>query len=142
MAQPSVRFALSVQILALLATHRGEALTSARIAGSVGSNPAFVRRILGDLTRAGLTEGRLGKDGGALLAKGPKRITLADVYRASSGERLVPHPKDILSGRAFEGEAAVSSLPFVLGAAVDEAEAAFFATLEGISLKQVVKAIS
>lgn len=137
MAQPSTRFVLSVQILILLARHRGEALTSTRLAQNVGSHPAFVRRVLGDLARAGLTQGRLGKDGGAMLAKGPKRISLADIYRASTGDSLVPHPGGILS-RQSGGEAAV--LASILGPAIDEAEALFFAALERISLKQVVKA--
>lgn len=138
MAQASTRFALSVHILTLLAQHRGEALTSARIADSAGANPAFIRRILCDLARAGLTKGRLGKGGGAMLAKGPKRISLMDVYQAVEKDSLVPAPKEPSDQNV---DALSEKLPFVLGDAVDEAEAAFFAALDNVSLKQVVKEV-
>lgn len=142
MAQASTRFALSVHILTLLAQHRGEALTSARIAESADANPAFIRRILCDLARAGLTEGRLGKGGGAMLARGPKRISLLDIYRAVERDHLVPAPKARLQGKADAVSALSEKLPDVLRGAVDDAEAAFFSTLDDISLKQVVKAVA
>lgn len=138
MAQASTRFALSVHILTLLAQHRGETLTSARIADSAGANPAFIRRILCDLARAGLTKGRLGKGGGAMLAKGPKRISLMDVYRAVEKDSLVPAPKEPSDQNADDLS---EKLPFVLGDAIDEAEAAFFTALDNVSLKQVVKEV-
>ena len=142
MAQASTRFALSVHILTLLARHRGEALTSARIAESAGATPAFIRRILCDLARAGLTAGRHGKGGGAVLARGPKRISLMDIYRAVERDRLVPAPKEQSGKKADAGSDLSQKLPRVLGGAVDEAEAAFFAALDGVSLKQVLKAVA
>lgn len=139
MAQASTRFALSVHILTLLAQHRGQTLTSNRIADSAGANPAFIRRVLCDLARAGLTKGQLGKGGGAILAKGPKRISLMDIYKAVEHDCLVPDPKEPNSKKA---DALSEKLPFVIGDAVDEAEAAFFAALDNVSLKQVVKEVA
>lgn len=78
----SSRFAVSVHILTLLETGRGEPLTSDYIAGSVNTNPAVVRRILTRLARAGITTSRLGAGGGSLLARPAAEITLRDVYRA------------------------------------------------------------
>lgn len=78
----SSRFAVSVHILALLETGRGEPLTSEYIAGSVNTNPAVVRRILSRLAQAGITMSRLGAGGGSLLARPASDITLRDVYRA------------------------------------------------------------
>ena len=78
----SSRFAVGVHILTLLAQSRGKPLTSEWIAGSVSTNPAVVRRLLGMLAKAGLTSSQLGTGGGALLARSPEAITLLDVYHA------------------------------------------------------------
>ncbi len=140
MAQPSTRFSLSVHILTVLAQHRGETLSSTQIAQCVGTNPAFVRRILADLARAGLTRGRLGKGGGASLARGPKRISLLDIYRAVECAAIVSIRKTESSGKPLDGAALAARVEPVLRGAVAEAEAAFFAALNDVSLRQVVKA--
>ena len=76
-------FALATHVLTVLAVHRGEGpLTSAQIARSINTNPAFLRTLLGQLREAGLIEIALGKGGGARLARAASRVTLADVYRA------------------------------------------------------------
>lgn len=139
MAQTSTRFALSVHILTYLAQHRGEAVTSARIAESAGANPAFIRRVLGDLARAGLTTARLGQGGGAMLARGPKRISLLDVYRAVESDRLIAAPKQ---SRRVKADGLALTLPLILGGAVRDAEEAFFEALDAVSLKQVVKRLA
>jgi len=76
-------FALATHVLTVLAVHRDEGpLTSAQIARSINTNPAFLRTLLGQLREAGLIEITLGKGGGARLARAASRVTLADVYRA------------------------------------------------------------
>jgi len=76
-------FALATHVLTVLAVHRDAGpLTSARIARSINTNPAFLRTLLGQLREAGLIEISLGKGGGARLARPATRVTLADVYRA------------------------------------------------------------
>lgn len=139
MAQTSTRFALSVHILTLLAQHRGQALTSTFIAEKAGANPAFIRRIICDLTRAGLTKGRLGKDGGAILAKGPKRISLLDVYQAVEKHRPAPA---LRKSAGKPSDAVSEKLPAMLGQAVEDAENAFFEALDRTSLKQLVKSVA
>ena len=136
MTQTSTRFALSVHILTFLATRRKKATTSEQIAESAGANPAFIRRILSDLSRAGLTTSQLGKGGGALLARGPKKISMLDVYQAVEREGIVALRK----ARARQSSDSVSSsLEPVLRNIAGDAEAAFFAALDGVSLKQVVR---
>jgi Rrf2 family protein len=77
------RLAVAVHILTLLANNRGEEpLTSDYIAGSVNTNPSLIRRLLGQLARAGLTTAQLGTGGGARLARPASAITLLDVHRA------------------------------------------------------------
>jgi Rrf2 family protein len=76
------RFAVAVHILTLIAAGEGQPVTSEYIAGSVNTNASLVRRLLSQLTRAGLTTSQMGIGGGALLARPADQITLRDVYRA------------------------------------------------------------
>ncbi|MDI3235768.1 Rrf2 family transcriptional regulator [Exiguobacterium antarcticum] len=75
------RLAVSVHILALIATHPDQALSSEYIAGSVNTNPVVIRRLTGLLRHAGLLKTVAGKTG-ATLTKDPAAITLLMVYRA------------------------------------------------------------
>lgn len=86
------RFAVAVHILTLVEGGQGSPVPSDTIAASVNTNPSLVRRLLGQLTRAGLTTSRLGAGGGTMLARGADRITLGDVYRAvDAGEVFALH---------------------------------------------------
>ena len=80
--QISSRFSVAVHVLTLLADNpAGELLTSDRLASSVNTNPVVIRRILGQLKKAGLVEVRAAA-GGTYLRRDPASITLLDVYRA------------------------------------------------------------
>jgi len=80
--QISSRFSVAVHVITLLAvTPAGELLTSDRMAGSVNTNPVVIRRILGQLKRAGMVEVRAAA-GGTYLRRPAAEITLLDVYRA------------------------------------------------------------
>jgi DNA-binding IscR family transcriptional regulator len=82
--QISSRFSVAVHVLSLLALHepaRDGLLTSERMAGSVNTNPVVIRRILGQLKKAGLVEVRPAS-GGTFLTRPPAVISLLDVYRA------------------------------------------------------------
>ncbi len=62
------------------------------MAGSVNTNPVFIRRILGLLGRAGLVASQPGVGGGWRLRRSPCSITLLDVYRAvDEGHLLALH---------------------------------------------------
>ena len=87
-------------------------------AGSVGSSPVYLRRVLGALRRAGLVESRPGVHGGWLLARAPERITLGDAWRAVQGDEPIlaihgPPPGcpvgDSVRERLAEVEARVAS---------------------------------
>ncbi|MBW5447221.1 transcriptional regulator [Cohnella sp. CFH 77786] len=77
----SSRFSIAVHILSLLDKANGAHCTSEWIGDSVGTNPVVIRRILGQLKKAGLAGVRAGT-GGAYLLKGVAEVTLLDVYRA------------------------------------------------------------
>lgn len=80
MKKISSRFSIAVHILSLIATS-GQACTSEWMAGSVNTNPVIIRRIIGQLKKAGLVTVRAGA-GGASLCKTLQEITLLEVYQA------------------------------------------------------------
>lgn len=75
-------FALAVHILTALAIRTDEPVPSGDLAMSIGTNPAFLRGLLGRLKEAGLVEIKMGKGGGAQLRRKAEDISLVDVYRA------------------------------------------------------------
>ncbi len=81
------------------ARRRGESpLSSERVAASLRSHPVLVRRVLGDLRRAGLVESTRGPGAGWTLTADPKTITLRDVHLALGSEpvfALHPHEPNL-----------------------------------------------
>jgi Rrf2 family protein len=82
----NTQFALGVHMLTLLAGSAPALLSSEEMAGSAGSNPVHVRRVLGGLRAAGLVTSKPGVGGGWQLAADPNAITLADVWRVVHGD--------------------------------------------------------
>lgn len=90
----SAWFSMAVHALALLATSK-EGYPSSYIAGSVNTNPVFLRRVLARLVQTGMIETREGREGGYKLARSADAITLADVYRSMElGEVIAPSPAE------------------------------------------------
>jgi Rrf2 family protein len=77
----NIQFATALHILTLLALTKDH-VSSAYIAGSIGINPAMVRKSLSTLSKHELVITREGKGGGSSLAKPAKQILLADIYKA------------------------------------------------------------
>ena len=78
----SCRFAMAVHVLAVLAYQEGDRVTSAELAGSVNTNPVIIRRLLLSLKQARLVETCKGAGAGSRLSRSPRRINLAEIYRA------------------------------------------------------------
>ena len=133
----STRFAVAAHMLAVLALNRGHTVTSEALAMSVKTNPAVVRRLLGDLSRAGLTSARLGKGGGAELARGPKRISLLEIFNAVEPPGLIAMPRNAPDPGCPVGR----NVKTALSGMTAEAEAAFCKALAGSSLRDLVRAI-
>jgi len=74
---------------------------ASRIAEETGIPPRLLARILADLSRAGLVESKSGRDGGAVLAKPARTITLRDVVEVVEGPFAVS--SCILEDRACGG---------------------------------------
>jgi len=134
----SSRFAVAVHALAVLALKRDRPVSSADLADSIGTNPAFVRQILMQLKAAGLVKARLGKMGGSLLGDAPDAISLLDVYDAVEGTNPVfarhkSHPsEDCVVGR---------HILTVLDEVTAPAEDAFRTELAGSTIATVVDQI-
>lgn len=130
----ATRFAVAIHILLLLATEPGGQATSSRIAESVGTNPVVIRRLAGQLARAGLLRIRRGP-GGAELARPPEAITMADVWAAMRrpGLPLLPTHRGPQSGNDALGRV----VPGLLRGTLDEAEHAMEQQLAGVTLRQL-----
>ncbi|MCB9735737.1 MAG: Rrf2 family transcriptional regulator [Deltaproteobacteria bacterium] len=83
MLTQNTHFAIGVHVMTALGVRAPEPLPSELLAGSVNTNPAFLRAVIGELRDAGLVATKLGKGGGATLARPAGEITLLDVYRAT-----------------------------------------------------------
>jgi DNA-binding IscR family transcriptional regulator len=134
----ATRFSVAVHALALIERLGGDRITSDLIAGSVGTNASFVRRVLAMLSHAGLVRTSPGV-AGAQLARPAGRITLLEVYRAVDMEdehRLAVHGEPnrrCAVGRHIQG---------ALDAVIGPAEAAFEAQLRRRSLADVTAFIA
>ena len=76
------RLSLALHTLSHMAGDKITVQTSTAIAEHAGTNPVVVRRVLGQLRKAGLLISEKGHAGGWRLAREPQNITLADVYLA------------------------------------------------------------
>ncbi|MFJ6665474.1 Rrf2 family transcriptional regulator [Streptomyces sp. NPDC091383] len=79
------RLTVATHVLVWMELYRrqgGTVATSEQIAESVNTNPVVIRRLLGDLRKAGLVSSRRGAGAGWVLARDPARISLLEVYDA------------------------------------------------------------
>ena len=82
----NTHFSIAVHVLSALAYNDGQVVASEDLARTVGTNPSFLRGLIGQLKDAGLVETHLGKGGGTTLARSASRINLRDVYRATESQ--------------------------------------------------------
>lgn len=133
------RFTVAVHVLAGLALFEknGASMTSEQAAQSVNTNPVVVRRIMGDLRKAGLVASQPGTHGGWHFVRPPHTITLRDVYLAVADESLFAmHHRQPNSacpiGRGIQG---------VLTRYFERAEAALLDELRQTTVAQVLDEI-
>ena len=130
----SCRFAFAVHVMAVLA-NEDKCASSASLAETVNTNPVVIRRLLIDLQNAGLIRTSRGPQGGAVLAKPPKNISLWQIHSAvESREMFGQHPNppspDCPVGQGIEK---------VLGYVERRANRSFSRELQMISLADVVR---
>ena len=86
----STKLSDAVHIMAFIAIHQEYDLSSAVIADSIQTNPAFVRQIMMKLKKAGLMSSVNGHAKPS-LAKPAEEITLLDIYKAVEGSKPLLH---------------------------------------------------
>lgn len=135
--QISTRFSVGIHILSLLHFRQDSGITSERIAGSVNTNPVVVRRIMGQLKRAGLIHTTPGA-AGASLARPPETITLLDVYRAVDA---VHNTLFDIHENTNPACPVGANIQVALEGALMEAQAAMEKSLVGVTLADVITRI-
>jgi Rrf2 family protein len=133
----SCRFAMAVHVLAILAYKEGDRVTSALLAGSVNTNPVIVRRLLLALQRARLVETCKGAGAGSRLSRSPRRINLAQVYRAVEDVEPFASPSRKPNTRCPVGHRIRKAMDEIFASA----EAALERDLEKTTLADVVDAV-
>jgi len=131
----SCQFAIGVHTLALLAQSPDAFRTSSEIAESTMTHPVVVRRLVAGLQEAGVVETQKGPGGGVRLAKLPRQITLADIYRAVETSEPLHHPHTPPNKNCPIGHAMQS----ILEAIFTRAESALTGELARTTLSEVLE---
>lgn len=134
----SSRFAVGIHILALIDLNKETASSSEFIAGSVNTNAAVIRKIMGMLKKAGLIDVQPGV-AGAKLSRELSEITLFDIYKAVNVVEVnelfsihdKPHP-DCVVGKNIQ-----STIEPIFMAAQSAMEKVF----QNLTLEDIVKDI-
>ena len=126
----NTRFATGVHALLLLAAEPDVLQTSEDVARKLNTNPVVIRRVFSLLQQAELVESQKGPSGGSRLARSPKEISLADIYRALN-------PGDVL--HAASVQSSQSKLNQTLHQVFKDAQRALEKELAQTSLSQLVK---
>ena len=79
--QISSRFTMAIHMFACIDTFSGQKMTSDFMAGSIGTNPVIIRKLLQQLKAAGLVEVSRGT-GRVTVTKPFDKITFLDIYKA------------------------------------------------------------
>lgn len=134
----SSRFAVGIHILSLLEFNKSGVNSSEFIAGSVNTNPAVIRKIMGMLKNAGLVKVRPGI-AGAELARDLSDITLLDVYKAVN----VVQEKELFSVHENPNPACPvgRNIQNAIGPLFSAAELALEKSLGNVTIEDVVKDI-
>ena len=86
----STKLSDTLHILVFLSLVTDQRLTSARIAESVKTNPAYIRQLMSALNAAGIISNTQGQANASLL-RSPDEITMLDVYHAVEGNKPLLH---------------------------------------------------
>jgi Rrf2 family protein len=73
-------------VLTLARAESGEVVPARRIAKDMDIPVRFLPQVLGDLSRAGIVEARLGRAGGYRLSRPASSISLLDIIEAAEGD--------------------------------------------------------
>ncbi|ELK45851.1 Rrf2 family transcriptional regulator [Bacillus sp. SB49] len=134
----SSRFSVGIHVLALIEINKDGISSSEYLAGSVNTNPAVIRKIMGMLRKAGLIKVQPGI-AGAELAKDLSEITLLDVYKAVD----VVKDKELFSihGNPSPDCTVGRNIQHTIEPLFSSAQRAMEKVLEAVTIEDVVKDI-
>jgi Rrf2 family protein len=89
-------------VLALARASDDTVVPARHIASEMDIPVRFLPQVLGDLSRAGIVEARLGRSGGYRLSKGADTISLLDIIEAAEGDAR--RQTCVLTGKACDGK--------------------------------------
>jgi Rrf2 family protein len=118
-------------VLTLARAERDEVVPARKIAKEMAIPVRFLPQVLGDLSRAGIVEARLGRAGGYRLSKPPAEVSLLDVIEAAEGDAR--RQTCVLSGKPRDGDD-----PCDVHDMFYEAQEAILQRLDGVSIADVV----
>ncbi|MEQ1788891.1 MAG: Rrf2 family transcriptional regulator [Rickettsiales bacterium] len=92
MISPSRKLFYVVEAVVAIAYNAGQGATSSReIAQRQGLPPRYLEQLMQRLVKGGLLRGVRGPNGGYVLAKERRRITVADIYKTLGEEKEDDH---------------------------------------------------
>lgn len=83
------QFSSALYILMALSCNKEKKMSSRQIAEGLKTHPVVIRRLMLQLSESGLIASRKGRDGGVWLTSDPKKISLADVYKAIDTPEMI-----------------------------------------------------
>lgn len=131
------KFSVAVHVLILISESPAP-MTSDQMAGSVGTNASYIRKILSLLKKAGIVDGHRGI-GGYSLTVASEQLTLLQIYQAVMEEPKV-HLLDIHQNSSDQCIVGRHIRPVLSGMFMD-IEEVFAQTLSGKSLADCIAAI-
>ena len=118
-------------VLTLARADKDEVVPARRIAKEMDIPVRFLPQVLGDLSRAGIVEARLGRAGGYRLSKPAAEISLLDVIEAAEGDAR--RQTCVLSGKPCNGDD-----PCDVHDMFYDAQEAILQRLDGVTIAEVV----
>ena len=131
------KFSVAVHVLILISESPAP-MTSDQMAGSVGTNASYIRKILSLLKKAEIVDGHRGI-GGYSLTVASEQLTLLQIYQAVTEETKV-HLLDIHQNSSDQCIVGRHIRPVLSGMFMD-IEEVFAQTLSGKSLADCIAAI-
>ena len=118
-------------VLTLARADKDEVVPARQIAKEMDIPVRFLPQVLGDLSRAGIVEARLGRAGGYRLSKPAAKVSLLDVIEAAEGDAR--RQTCVLSGKPCDGDD-----PCDVHDMFYDAQEAILQRLDGVSIADVV----
>jgi Rrf2 family protein len=134
MAQ-STKLASAAYIMAYVARHEPEHVTTESIARILKDHPARVRQIVSTLVKAGLMKSLRGAAGGIVLARPASKINFGQIYDAI-GEKS---PLSLVMRNDDPGRHYACNVHAVLSRVYSDIEAAALRRLRRVTLDQVIE---